>query len=55
MVNFMHGSLHVNEVKYDVGVEDIRLAIKTLSRLKANGNVNLQLSNLAIQISSIKV
>lgn len=48
MVNFMHGSLHENEVKYGIGVEDIRLAIKTLSRLKANGNVNLQLSNFVI-------
>lgn len=55
MVNFVHRSLHENRLKYSVGAEYVRLALKTLSRLKANGNVNLQLSNLAIQISSIKV
>ncbi len=48
MVNFMHRSLHKNEVKYSARAENIRLAVKTLSGLKANGNVNLQLSNFAI-------
>jgi len=48
MVNFMHRSLHKNEVKYGARAENIRLAVKTLSGLKANGNVNLQLSNFAI-------
>lgn len=48
MVNFMHRSLHKKELKYNISLADIRLAIKTLSRLKANGNVNLQLSNFVI-------
>ena len=48
MVNFMHRSLHKNEVKYSAGAENIKLAVKTLSGLKANGNVNLQLSNFAV-------
>lgn len=48
MVFFMHGTLHQNELKYDFSVEDIRLATKTLSGLKANGNVNLQLSNFVV-------
>jgi DNA polymerase III delta prime subunit len=49
MVNFMHKGLHENVVKYEYEAENIRLAIKTLSGLKANGNVNLQLSNFAIK------
>jgi DNA polymerase III delta prime subunit len=48
MVFFMHGSLHEKELKYKFSEKDIRLAIKTLSRLKGNGNVNLQLSNFVI-------
>ncbi|KKR41627.1 MAG: polymerase III, delta prime subunit protein [Microgenomates group bacterium GW2011_GWC1_41_20] len=48
MVNFMHRSLHENGLKYDVGLKNIDLALKTLSRLKGNGNVNLQLSNFVI-------
>ena len=50
LVNFLHSSLHQNAVKYDVIVRDIEVAQKT--RLKANGNVNLQLSNLVINISN---
>lgn len=48
MVNFMHRSLHDNEVKYDIDIKNINLALETLTRLKANGNVNLQLSNFVI-------
>jgi len=50
MVFFMHGSLHKNGVQYNSWAEDIKVATKTLSGLKANGNVNLQLSNLAINL-----
>ena len=61
LVNFMHGSLHKNEinkawpsenkmVKYNFRAEDFEIVIKTLSGLNANGNVNLQLSNLVIQL-----
>lgn len=48
MVNFMHGSLHKKELKYKFTAQDIRLAVKTLSRLNGFGNVNLQLSNFVI-------
>lgn len=53
-IAFMHkmlhsdGSLHEKELKYSINVKNIELALKTLSRLKANGNVNLQLSNFVI-------
>lgn len=52
LVFFMHSSLHENELKYNINPEDIRLALKTLTRLKANGNVNLQLSNFIVQLSN---
>jgi DNA polymerase III delta prime subunit len=48
MVNFMHRSLHEKDVKYSISKDNIRLALKTLSGLNANGNVNLQLSNFVI-------
>lgn len=48
MVIFMHRSLHKKELKYSISLANINLAIETLSRLKANGNVNLQLSNFVI-------
>jgi DNA polymerase III delta prime subunit len=56
-IAFMHQtlhsdrSLHENRLKYTVKTENIELALKTLSRLKANGNVNLQLSNLVIHLN----
>lgn len=52
MVNFMHSSLHEKELKYSISPEVVRLALKTLTRLKANGNVNLQLSNFVVQLSN---
>lgn len=54
VIAFMHqtlhfdGSLHKKELKYIFTAEDVRLAIKTLSRLNGFGNVNLQLSNFVI-------
>jgi len=48
MVNFMHSGLHENELKYNVAGKRIVLALQTLTRLKANGNVNLQLSNFVV-------
>lgn len=50
-VNFMHRCLHEKEVKYSINPENIRVALKTLSRLKGNGNVNLQLSNFVINLN----
>lgn len=48
---FMHGSLHKNELKCKFEVREIELTLKTLSRLNANGNVNLQLSNFVINLN----
>lgn len=53
MAYFMHRSLHQKDVKYKFGTRDIETVLKTLSRLKANGNVNLQCSNLIIQLSNL--
>lgn len=49
---FVHGSLSGKEVKYRFKASDGEAILKTLSRLNANGNVNLQLSNLVIQLSN---
>ena len=54
LVNFLHGSLHNNEVKYSVQAKNIEVVSKTLSGLKANGNVNLQLTNMVTQITNGK-
>jgi DNA polymerase III delta prime subunit len=48
LVNFLHSELHTNGVKYSYQAQKLEAIIKTLSRLKANGNVNLQLSNFVI-------
>ena len=48
-VQFLHSKLHENEVKYDIVAKNIEIADKTLTRLKANGNVNLQLTNFVIK------
>jgi hypothetical protein len=50
LVNFLHSRLHKNTVKYSVQAKNIEVAQKTLSGLKANGNVNLQLSNMVINL-----
>jgi len=50
LVNFLHSGLHGNKVKYSVQAKNIEVAQKTLSGLKANGNVNLQLSNMVINL-----
>jgi len=54
MVFFLHSQLQSGVVKYESQVSLLEASTKTLSRLKANGNVNLQLSNLVIQISNGK-
>jgi hypothetical protein len=51
MVNFLHSSLHENTLKYKSRIKEIELAVKTLSRLKGNGNVNLQLTNLVVNFN----
>lgn len=49
-VNFLHSQLHKNGVQYSSTVDKINKATETLTRLKANGNVNLQLTNLVINL-----
>jgi DNA polymerase III delta prime subunit len=49
LVNFLHSGLHGNKVKYSVQAKNLEVISKTLTRLKANGNVNLQLTNFVIQ------
>lgn len=49
LVNFLHGTLHENGVKYSVQAKNIEAVGKTLSGLKSNGNVNLHLTNLVIK------
>lgn len=48
LINFEHRSLHKNAVKYNSRAANLEAAIETLTRLRANGNVNLQLSNLVM-------
>lgn len=52
MVNFMHGSLHENGLKYKFSIDDFATVLKTISGLNANGNVNLQLSNMVIKLTN---
>lgn len=49
LVNFLHSSLHENKVKYSSQISYIEAVTETLTRLKANGNVNLHLTNLVIK------
>lgn len=49
-VDLLHSRLHEKEVKYDVTARNIEYATETLTRLKGNGNVNLQLTNLVINL-----
>ncbi|HKC04495.1 MAG TPA: hypothetical protein VKC54_01340 [Patescibacteria group bacterium] len=49
-VNFLHSQLHLKDVKYGIQAKNIEAAEKTLSGLKANGNVNLLLTNLVINL-----
>lgn len=49
-VNLLHSKLHGDQVKYTQVVSNIEVAEKTLTRLKGNGNVNLQLTNFCINL-----
>ncbi len=51
LVKTLHGRLHENGVQYKEIADKIEAAQETLTRLKGNGNVNLQLTNLAININ----
>ncbi|QQG41408.1 MAG: hypothetical protein HYV90_04605 [Candidatus Woesebacteria bacterium] len=50
----LHSQLHSGVLKYNVIANDIGLALKTLTGLKANGNVNLQLTNLVTHLTNGK-
>lgn len=54
LANFLHRSLHENEVKYSSQMALIEVTVQTLTRLKGNGNVNLQLTNMIAQIANLK-
>lgn len=47
---FLHSELHKNDLKYSAQAKNLETVSKTLSGLKANGNVNLQLSNMIINL-----
>lgn len=49
-VYLLHSQLHSGVVKYSIAADNIAVAIKTLTRLKGNGNVNLQLTNFVINL-----
>ncbi len=46
----LHRKLHSDRVKYTEVAENIETADKTLTRLKATGNVNLQLADFSIKL-----
>lgn len=50
LVLFTHRKLHSKDVKYEVLARQLEVLEKTLSGLNSNGNVNLQLSLMAINI-----
>lgn len=51
---FIHGTLHGEMVDYIVQTKNLETVAKTLSRLKANGNVNLQLVNMITNLTNGK-
>lgn len=50
MALFLHGKLHSNQVKYTSLAKEIEIVTETIKRLRANGNVNLQLTNMVIHL-----
>ena len=48
-VQFLHGKLHENGVKYSMAANNIEAVEDAISGLKKNGNVNLQLTNFVIK------
>jgi DNA polymerase III gamma/tau subunit len=50
LIIFMHRKLHEKEVKYSLLAEKIEVVQETLTCLKSNGNVNLHLSKMAINL-----
>lgn len=48
LLGALHGSIHKPDNNYQGLAKNVEIATQTLIRLKANGNVNLQLTNLAI-------
>ena len=50
LVYFLHSKLHEKEVKYDLTARKIEVVQETLTCLKLNGNVNLHLSKIALNL-----
>lgn len=46
IINYFHNEVHEGDVK----VKNIESAIKTLTALRANGNINLQLTNMVVSL-----
>ena len=51
LVKCLHKSLHLEKVDYDKTAKNLEVANETLDRIKANGNVSLQLTNMCIRLS----
>jgi DNA polymerase-3 subunit delta' len=50
LINFLHENLHLQKADYSKTSKNLETASQTLTRLKANGNVPLQLTNLVISL-----
>ena len=52
LVNYYHGMMHQKETKnLKTTAENAKNALQTLSKIKANGNVSLNLTNLVINLT----
>jgi hypothetical protein len=49
LANFLHSQLHENKVKYTVTAQNAEVAVQLVTRLRGNGNINLQLTNFIIK------
>lgn len=50
LVNLLHSQIHQNKIQYGAVAKNIEVVLAGLAGLKANGNVNLQLTNLVINL-----
>jgi DNA polymerase III delta prime subunit len=50
LINTLHTFIHENKVDYTSSAKNIESMTTTLNNLKANGNINLQLTNMVISL-----
>ena len=50
LINYLHLSLHKGNNNFSLMADNLEISQKTLTNLDANGNVTLQLTNLAINL-----